>query len=328
MLGTTWQVIANLISADKKVAGRGDRCRRRARPAGPTPGWSRQGQAPELRVQVDGLDRLARRPTPQVAEWFGEAPARRKACDQTADKTSARPTTPPTRPTPTRSATGRRRSSSAWTAAATYVQGLRRLDAGLDGDQGLSAAQRRRPGRAAPGRPWAAVGRRCTARPRLRLAGLLSAPMSGCVVAYLGLAGRRCSSPPSGASTRFTGEWSRPFTLDNFQHAAAPSRRLPHDRAAHARRRRRGDGHRRAASPCRWRSSWRRSRSRAAPGCLVVAVLTPLWASYLVKAYAWRVMLRRDGLVDEVLRPLGLDSPGYGVPGGRASRWPTCGCRS
>ncbi|KAB8185467.1 ABC transporter permease [Microbispora catharanthi] len=30
---------------------------------------------------------------------------------------------------------------------------------------------------------------------------------------------------------------------------------------------------------------------------LVIAVLTPLWASYLVKAYAWRVMLSSDGVL-------------------------------
>jgi putative spermidine/putrescine transport system permease protein len=47
---------------------------------------------------------------------------------------------------------------------------------------------------------------------------------------------------------------------------------------------------------------------------LVVAVLTPLWASYLVKAYAWRGLLVPEGLVSDVLRPLGLDTPGYGVP--------------
>jgi putative spermidine/putrescine transport system permease protein len=47
---------------------------------------------------------------------------------------------------------------------------------------------------------------------------------------------------------------------------------------------------------------------------LVVAVLTPLWASYLVKAYAWRGMLSENGLVSWLLAPLGLDSPGYGLP--------------
>jgi putative spermidine/putrescine transport system permease protein len=46
---------------------------------------------------------------------------------------------------------------------------------------------------------------------------------------------------------------------------------------------------------------------------LVVAILTPLWASYLVKAYAWRVMFSRDGVVDWMLRPLGGHGPGYGL---------------
>ncbi|RYC12689.1 ABC transporter permease [Nocardioides zhouii] len=41
---------------------------------------------------------------------------------------------------------------------------------------------------------------------------------------------------------------------------------------------------------------------------LVIAVLTPLWASYLVKAYAWRGMFASGGPLDAV----GL-SPGYGL---------------
>jgi len=46
---------------------------------------------------------------------------------------------------------------------------------------------------------------------------------------------------------------------------------------------------------------------------LVIAVLMPLWASYLVKAYAWRGMLSQGGLLDWVLGPFGLQSPGYGL---------------
>lgn len=42
---------------------------------------------------------------------------------------------------------------------------------------------------------------------------------------------------------------------------------------------------------------------------LVIAVMTPLWASYLVKAYAWRSMLSGNG----VLNWLGVGTPGYGV---------------
>jgi putative spermidine/putrescine transport system permease protein len=46
---------------------------------------------------------------------------------------------------------------------------------------------------------------------------------------------------------------------------------------------------------------------------LVIAVLMPLWASYLVKAYAWRGMLSTNGLVESVLSPFGLGTPGYGL---------------
>ncbi len=61
---------------------------------------------------------------------------------------------------------------------------------------------------------------------------------------------------------------------------------------------------------------------------LVVAVLMPLWASYLVKIYAWRTILQGNGLLDSLLAPLGLEGPG-------PTRWPargscsaTCGCRT
>ncbi len=47
---------------------------------------------------------------------------------------------------------------------------------------------------------------------------------------------------------------------------------------------------------------------------LVIAVLTPLWASYLVKAYAWRAMFSNSGPVNWLLDPLGLSGPGYGLP--------------
>jgi putative spermidine/putrescine transport system permease protein len=46
---------------------------------------------------------------------------------------------------------------------------------------------------------------------------------------------------------------------------------------------------------------------------LVIAVLMPLWAAYLVKAYAWRGMFAHGGLIDSVLSPLGLGTPGYGI---------------
>ena len=48
---------------------------------------------------------------------------------------------------------------------------------------------------------------------------------------------------------------------------------------------------------------------------LVVAVLTPLWASYLVKAYAWRTILGQDGVLNWLLAPFGLSGPGYSSTG-------------
>jgi putative spermidine/putrescine transport system permease protein len=45
---------------------------------------------------------------------------------------------------------------------------------------------------------------------------------------------------------------------------------------------------------------------------LVIAVLMPLWSSYLVKVYAWRTILSEDGILNWALDPLGLKGPGYG----------------
>jgi len=39
----------------------------------------------------------------------------------------------------------------------------------------------------------------------------------------------------------------------------------------------------------------------------------PLWASYLVKAYAWRAVLSHDGLLQWLLAPIGVETPGYGL---------------
>jgi putative spermidine/putrescine transport system permease protein len=50
-------------------------------------------------------------------------------------------------------------------------------------------------------------------------------------------------------------------------------------------------------------------RRRAA---LAVAVLMPLWASYLVKVYAWRTMFANDGILNWALDPIGLSVPHSG----------------
>lgn len=52
--------------------------------------------------------------------------------------------------------------------------------------------------------------------------------------------------------------------------------------------------------PPRWRSA------------MVVAVIVPLWASYLIKVYSWRLILAEEGILNEVLAPIGLSGPGFG----------------
>jgi putative spermidine/putrescine transport system permease protein len=53
-----------------------------------------------------------------------------------------------------------------------------------------------------------------------------------------------------------------------------------------------------------------RPRTRA---LLVVAILMPLWASYLVKVYAWRIILADEGILNWALSPLGIKGPGFGL---------------
>jgi putative spermidine/putrescine transport system permease protein len=48
---------------------------------------------------------------------------------------------------------------------------------------------------------------------------------------------------------------------------------------------------------------------------LVVGVLVPLWASYLVKAYAWRTILSGAGVLNWALGPLGVSFDGYSEVG-------------
>jgi putative spermidine/putrescine transport system permease protein len=45
-------------------------------------------------------------------------------------------------------------------------------------------------------------------------------------------------------------------------------------------------------------------------GLLYVIVLVPLWSSYLVRVYAWRLILARDGILNWALEGLGLGSLG------------------
>ena len=53
-----------------------------------------------------------------------------------------------------------------------------------------------------------------------------------------------------------------------------------------------------------------RVASRRVRGLLVVAILMPLWASYLVKIFAWRTIFLGNGFLSWLLTPFGIPGPG------------------
>ena len=172
------------------------------------------------------------------------------------------------------------------------MQGLRRLGASLDGDQGLSTAA-------------ATTGRR-----RLQLGLLLSAPVGWLVVVYLGslavlflaafwtlddFTGKIVHDYGTGNfETLINGGVYRTIVLRTVGIAAAVTvtdALLAFPIAFFMAK---------VATP--------RVRS-----ILVVMVLLPLWASYLVKVYAWRTILSEDGILNWALHPLGIKGPGFGL---------------
>jgi putative spermidine/putrescine transport system permease protein len=148
-------------------------------------------------------------------------------------------------------------------------------------------------------------------RPRLRLALLLTAPLTWLVVAYLGalaalfLAAFWTTDPFTSDVVRTwtTGNFREVFTTSVYWHVAL--RTLGTALAVTA-------VDIVVAFPIAfWTARVAAPRYRH---LLVVAMLTPLWASYLVKAYAWRAILSSGGPLDWALKPFGLSGPGYGLP--------------
>ena len=56
-----------------------------------------------------------------------------------------------------------------------------------------------------------------------------------------------------------------------------------------------------------------RVASRRMRAFLIVAVVVPLWASYVIKVYSWRLVLAEEGVLNWLLEPLGLRGPGQGI---------------
>jgi putative spermidine/putrescine transport system permease protein len=148
-------------------------------------------------------------------------------------------------------------------------------------------------------------------RPYLRLSLLLSAPLLWLVVAYLGSLGVLFVSA-FWTTNEFTGNVVRQFSTTNFHQLFTISvyRTVTIRSILIAVAVTVVDGA--IAFPMAFYMA--KLASPRAQRWLIIAILTPLWASYLVKVYAWRIMLARDGLIDWVLNPFGTHGPGYGIP--------------
>jgi putative spermidine/putrescine transport system permease protein len=146
-------------------------------------------------------------------------------------------------------------------------------------------------------------------RPRLTVGTLLAGPLGWLVVGYLGSLAVLFAAAFWNVNS-LTGEVAQTFTLDNFKTIFTESvyRTVALRTVGIAAAVTVTDAL--LAFPVAfYMAKVARRRGKAV---LVVAVLMPLWSSYLVKVYAWRVILSSGGVLDWALHPLGIQGPGYG----------------
>jgi len=142
-------------------------------------------------------------------------------------------------------------------------------------------------------------------RKRLALAGLLAPPLLWLVVAYLG-ALAAIFATAVWSTDPFTNQVVRTFTMDNLRTLASDPTYL------------RIFGRTLviavsvtvlcALIALPFAFFMAKVAPRRIRGLLVALVLVPLWASYLVKAYAWRTMIGPGGVMDSTIG----GTPGYG----------------
>jgi putative spermidine/putrescine transport system permease protein len=163
---------------------------------------------------------------------------------------------------------------------------------------------------APPASPARRVAAALYRRPRVGLAALLAGPIGWLVIAYLGslalfLVTSFWSVDP------FTGNLVTEPTLENYQKIAT------------------GEIYRTiairtvgmaalvtatciaVAFPIAFYMA--RLASSRMRGLLIVSILLPLWSGYLVKVYAWRLILSQNGVLNSILAPFGLEGPGYSI---------------
>ena len=151
---------------------------------------------------------------------------------------------------------------------------------------------------------------RLTRSPRTRLALLLSAPLLWLGLAYLGALTALLVTALWRTNT-FTGAIERVWTLDNIRTVLTDSvyRSVTIRTIAVAALVTVIDAV--LALPVAFFMA--KVAGRRWQPLLVAGILLPLWASYLVKAYAWRSMFGGGGLIDWAGAPFGIGSPGYGL---------------
>jgi putative spermidine/putrescine transport system permease protein len=163
------------------------------------------------------------------------------------------------------------------------------VGAGLDRNQGVAAALWR--------------------RPRLQLSLLLAGPIGWLVIAYLGSLAVLFVAAFWRLDT-FSGQVVQDYSLDNFRtliendvYRSIAFRTVMIAAAVTV-----TDAL--LAFPIAfYMAKVARPRIRA---LLVIAVVMPLWSSYLVKVYTWRIILAEDGVLNWFLDPFGLHGPGFG----------------
>ena len=143
-------------------------------------------------------------------------------------------------------------------------------------------------------------------RPRLQVGALLAGPIGWLVVAYLGsLAVMFAAS--FWTLNDFTGEIEQSFSLENFQTIfTEPIYRTIAGRTIGVALLVTITDAILAFPIAFFMAKMASSRARA---LLVVAVLMPLWSSYLIKVYSWRTMLSDEGILNWALGPIGLSIP-------------------
>jgi putative spermidine/putrescine transport system permease protein len=148
--------------------------------------------------------------------------------------------------------------------------------------------------------------------PRLGLGALLAAPIGWLVIGYLGSLFVLLLAAFWDTNT-FTAEIVHTFTLDNFRQIFEQDvyREVAWRTVTMAALVTAADAV--LAFPIAYYMA--RVASPRTRDVLVVAVLVPLWASYLVKAYAWRTILSDNGVINWALDPLGLSFDGYSSAG-------------